>query len=96
MNVYRYINNTAEDIVSGAYLVPAYDQLIFKEAQPVLDALVNKTLVGLINGIQVGQEIKTYPSEPQELELHVKEPQPAPVKQVASAKAAEPVPEPKP
>ncbi len=70
-NVYRYINNTDTDIISGAYLVPAFDQLMFKETQPVLDALVKKNeLVGLVNGIQVGQEIEVLPSIAEEKELY--------------------------
>jgi hypothetical protein len=51
MDVYRYINNTEKDIISGAYLVPALDQLMFTESQPVLEALVGKTLVGIKNGV---------------------------------------------
>jgi hypothetical protein len=57
-NVYRYINNTAKDIISGAYLVPAYDQLIYNEPQPVLDALVGKTLVGIVNGVVTEVQVK--------------------------------------
>ncbi len=53
MSVFRYINNSDKDIISGAYLVPAYDQLMFSESQPVLDALVGKTLVGLVDGVEV-------------------------------------------
>ncbi len=62
MSVYRYINNSSKDIVSGAYLVPAYDQLIFNESQPVLDALVGKSLVGVINGMVV-EDIINEPEE---------------------------------
>ncbi len=53
MNVYRYINNSDTDVISGAYLVPAYDQLMYSENQPVLDALVGNSLVGLLNGVLI-------------------------------------------
>lgn len=52
MNV-RYINNSDKDVISGTYTVPAYDQLVFSEPQPVLDALIGKSLIGLIDGVEM-------------------------------------------
>ncbi len=53
MSQYRYINNTDTAVVSGLFVVPAYDQLILREEVP---EFAGTTLVILVDGVQVSAE----------------------------------------
>lgn len=55
--VIRYINNNNSDVVVGDNVVPAYDQIIVHEFIPALDALAGKSLVVLVDGVQLTSDL---------------------------------------
>jgi hypothetical protein len=55
--VIRYINNTEQDVVVGEFTVPKHDQLIVNDFIQQLDALAGKTLLVLVDGVELHPDL---------------------------------------
>jgi hypothetical protein len=55
--VIRYINNTNQDVVAGSFTVPKHDQLIVNDFIQPLDALAGKSLLVLVDGVELHPDL---------------------------------------